>query len=88
MSALEYDHVFLLKVFLEKQSAHHITYDFLSGIFLRLYSSVQLTEHKDTKLLILQQAAHFFHVEPADSLSIQDTLHHFFQELLVLTVSR
>lgn len=72
----------------KKQESHHIAYDLLSGVFLRLDGSVQLTQHKDTKLLILQQAAHFFHVEPADSLTIQNALHHLLQELLVLTESK
>lgn len=56
----------------------------MSGVFLRVDGSVQLTEDKQAQLLVLQQAAHFFHVEPADSLPLQDALHHFLQELLVL----
>lgn len=60
----------------EREASHHVTNDLLPGVFLRLDRSVQLAEHKDAKLLILQQAAHFFHVEPSDSLTIQDALHH------------
>lgn len=66
------------------QMSHHITNDLLSGVFLCVDGSVQLTEDKETELLVLQQASHLLHVEPADSLPIQDTLHHFLQKLLVL----
>lgn len=68
----------------QPQMSHHITNDLLSGVFLCVDGSVQLTEDKETELLVLQQASHLLHVEPADSLPIQDTLHHFLQELLVL----
>lgn len=66
------------------QWSHHITDDLLSGVLLCVDGSVQLTEDKQTQLLVLQQAPHLFHVEPADSLPVQDALHHFLQELLVL----
>lgn len=66
------------------EASHHIAYDLLSGVLLRLDGSVQLAQHEDAQLLVLQQAAHFFHVEPADPLTVQDALHHFLQELLVL----
>lgn len=65
--------------------SHHIPNDLLPGVFLGVDGSVQLTEDKQAELLVLQQAAHFLHVEPADSLPVQNTLHHFLQELLVLT---
>lgn len=70
---------------MKARMSHHITNDLLSGIFLCVDGSVQLTEDKQTELLVFQQAAHFLHVEPADSLSVQNTLHHFLQELLVFT---
>lgn len=70
-----------------KEASHHITYDLLSGILLSVDGSVQLTEHKDAELFILQQPAYFFQVEPANSLTVQNTLHNFLQELLVLTES-
>lgn len=69
---------------MKARMSHHIPNDLLPGIFLRVDGSVQLTEDKQTQLLVLQQAAHFLHVEPADPLPLQDTLHHFLQELLVL----
>lgn len=70
---------------MKARMSHHITNDLLSGVFLCVDGSVQLAEDKQTQLLVLQQAAHFLHVEPADSLPVQNTLHHFLQELLVLT---
>lgn len=60
----------------------------MPGVLLRLHGFVQFAQHKHAQLLVLQQAAHFLHVEPADALAVQDALHHLLQELLVLTAAR